>query len=95
MHCDDIAISKYKPKFLMNAWYYLQIQLKKDKINMALLDTDRVLVDKRTFDTSAGFNRFDVALAHSLGPRTKKTYLFKSYVQSVTVADCNAQDSSE
>jgi hypothetical protein len=69
IHCNDsefnLAASKYKPKFMMNEWYCLHIQLKKDEINMALLDADRVLVDKRTFNTSAGFDNFDIALAHS------------------------------
>ena len=80
---------------ILNEWYYLHIQLKKDKINMVLLDVNRVSDDKRTFDTPAGFGSFDIALAHSIGPRTKKQYYFKSLVESVIVADCGSQDLGE
>ena len=84
----NIVTSKHKLKFMMNEWYYLHTQLKKDEVNMLLLDADRAVVDQRTFDTPAGFDSFDIALAHFLGPRTKKTYLFKAYVESVIVANC-------
>ena len=77
---------------ILNEWYYLQIQLKKDKINMAILDANRVFVDRRTFNKPAGFGKFDIAFGHSLGPRTKKEYFFKSYIESVIVADCGCQD---
>ena len=82
-------------KSILNVWHYLQIQLMKDKIDMLLLDANRVSVDKRTFDTPANFSRFDIALGHSIGPRTKKEYYFKVYVESVIVADCDCQDLDE
>ncbi|MCL2285609.1 MAG: hypothetical protein FWC32_04505 [Firmicutes bacterium] len=90
-----VAASKYRPKFIFNEWYYLHIQLRKDKINMAILDANRASVDRRTFDTPAGFNSFDIALAHSLGPRTKDMYYFKALVESVIVADYGYQDLGE
>ena len=84
---NDFAHCSYNPKFTLNEWYYLYIQLNKDKINMSIFNNERISVDKRTFDTPVGFSQFSIAFAHSLGPRTKEKYFFKTCVKSVIVAD--------